>query len=289
MGAAAIMPAKRGNLHHYDPNEPVIIGLDTKDGPDHELYDERINLPLVEATVLNIMAIGVKEPIVLRKGPEGRLEVVDGRGRIRHAREANKRLKKLGEELVYVGAVFEAGDETHLQGVMISLNEHRADDNVVIKAEKCIRLLGRNGNDYKAAAAVFGVTTAAIKNWVKMASLSSKVKKAVAQGDISASAAAELHGLEREEQVAQLDKLLAGAGTKTNGKKKKASTASAKKAAGKSTGVPKRVLVKLVEDEDLSSKFEPEVAFGIKLALGLHLPGETSKLGKLLVQAGFKY
>lgn len=288
MGAAAIMPAKRGNLHQYDPNEPVIIGLDTKDGPEHELYDERIHLPLVEATVLNIMAIGVKEPIVLRKCAEGRVEVVDGRGRLRHAREANKRLKKLGEELVYVSAVFENGDDVHVQGVMIALNEHRQDDNVVLKAEKCMRLLARNGNDYKAAANHFNVTTAAVKNWVKMASLPSKVKKAVANGDISASAAAELHGLEKEEQVAQLDKLLAGATPKKNGKRK-VTTSSAKKAAGKVTGVPKRVLVKLVDDEDLSAKLEPETVFGIRLALGSHIPGETSKLGKLLVQAGYKY
>lgn len=286
--AAALMPAKRGNLHHYDPNEPKIIGLDTKDGPDHELYDERIDLPVDESMVLNIMAIGVKEPIVLRKGPEGRVEVVDGRSRLRAAREANKRLKKLGEEPLYVAGVFESGDEVHLQGVMISLNEIRRDDNTVVKATKCLRLLGRNGNDIKAAAERFGVTTAAIKNWIKIGELTPKVKAAVAKGDISASAAAELHGLEKEEQVAKLEKLLAGAKVAPNGKRKKATTASAKKAAGKATGVPKRVLVKLVEDEDLSAKLEPETVFGLKLALG-HVPPEGSKLGKILVQAGYKY
>jgi ParB family transcriptional regulator, chromosome partitioning protein len=286
--AAATLPAKRGNLHQYDPLDPdlKIIGLDTKDGPEHELYDERVFLPLDEAMVLNIMAIGVKEPITLRKRPEGRLDVVDGRGRLRAAREAQKRLRKLGEDPLYIPALFEDGDEVHVQGVMISLNEIRRDDNVVVKAEKCLRLLARNGNDIKAAALRFGVTTAAVKNWVKMASLASKVKKAVAAGEISASAAAELHGLEKEDQIAKLDKLVATA--KASGKKR-ASTASAKKAAGKSAGVPKRVLVKLVDDEELSSKIEPEVAFGIKLAIGAHVPGETTKLGKLLVQAGYKY
>lgn len=284
--AAAPMPAKRGNLHHYDPNELVIIGLDTKDGPEHELWDERIKLPVDDKVVANITTYGVKEPVIVRKGVDGRVEVVDGRGRTRASREANKLLKKSGEELLYVPVVFESGDEVHMQGVSISLNEIRRDDDTIVKAEKCMRLLARNGNDIKAAAGAFGVSTAAIKNWIKVGELTPKVKKAVAAGEISASAAAELHGLEKEEQIAKLDKLLAGA--KANGKKK-ATTSSAKKAAGKKTVVPKRVLMKLVEDEEMSAKLEPETVFGIKLALGIHLPGETSKLGKLLVQAGFKY
>jgi ParB family chromosome partitioning protein len=285
--AAAIMPVKRGNLYQFDPNEPVIVGLDTKDGPEHELWDERIRLPLEESMVLNIMAVGVKETVILRlnKGAS-RYEVVDGRGRIRHAREANKRLKKLGEELVYVPALLEQGDETHMAGLAISLNEIRRDDDTLTKAEKCMRLLQRNGGDHKAAAIVFGVSVAAIKNWAKVAELTPKVKRAVANGEISASAAAELHGLEKEAQIAKLDKLVGHA--KANGRKK-ATTASAKKETGKRTAVPKRVLLKLVGDEELSSGVPPEVIFGIKLALGSHLPGETSKLGKLLVQAGFKY
>lgn len=284
--AAATMPAKRGNLYQFDPKEPVIIGLDTKDGPEHELWDERIKLPLDESMVLNIMAIGVKETCLLRHNKAaGRYEVVDGRRRMMHAREANKRLKRAGEELVYVPCMLEAGDETHMQGVAISLNEIRKDDDTLVKAEKCMRLLQRNGNDYKAAAIRFGVSVAAIKNWAKVAELTPKVKKAVAAGEISASAAAELHGLEREAQVAKLDKLISHA--KANGRKK-ATTASAKKEAGKRTSVPKRVLLKLVQDEDLSSGVEPEVIFGIKLALGVHLPPEGSKLGKLLAKAGFK-
>jgi len=284
--AQTLMPVKRGNLLQFDPNEPFVIGVDTKDGPEHELWDERIRLPLEEPMILNIMAFGVKETITLRKGPEARYEVVDGRRRVMHAREANKRLKKQGEPLLYVPATVESGDEVHVSGVAISLNEIRRDDDTIVKAEKCIRLLARNGNDIKAAALAFGVTTAAIKNWIKVAELTPRVKKAVSAGEISASAASELHGLEKEEQIAKLDKLVNHA--KANGKKK-ASTSSAKKEAGKRIGPTKRVLLKLVGDEELSSKVEPEVIFGIKLALGEHLPGETSKLGKLLVQAGYKY
>lgn len=284
--AAALMPAKRGNLYQLDPNEPYIIGLDTEDGPEHELWDERIKLPLDESMVQNIMAIGVKEPCVIRHNKAaGRYELVDGRRRIVHAREANKRLKKAGEELVYVPCTLEAGDEIHMAGVAISLNEIRKDDDTLVKAEKCMRLLQRNGGDHKAAAIRFGVSVTAIKNWEKLSQLTPKVKKAVAAGSISASAAAELYGLEKEAQTAKLDKLVAQA--KASGRKK-ATTSSAKKETGKRIAVPKRVLLKLVQDEDLSSSVEPEVIFGIKLALGVHLPPESSKLGRLLAKAGFK-
>lgn len=286
--ATALMPAKRGNLLQFDPKEPILIGLDTKDDSTHELWDERVQDPLVESMVLSVMSLGVKEPIVVRKSMahEGKYEVVDGRGRLRHAREANKRLAKQGEPLLYVPAVLENGDETHMASVAIALNEIRKEDNTLIKAEKCMRLLQRNGNDVKAAALVFGVSVTSIKNWLKIGELTPKVKRAVASGDISASAAAELHGLEKEAQIAKLEKLTSHA--KSSGKKK-ASTSSAKKERGKTTAVPKRVLLKLISDEDLSSSLQPEVVWGIKLALGAHLPGETTKIGRLLVKAGFKY
>jgi ParB family chromosome partitioning protein len=288
MASAVLLPAKTGKLLQFDPNEPLVIGVDTKDGPEHELWDERIKSSLDESMVLNIMVFGVKTAIVLRKSmaSDGKYEVVDGRGRILHAREANKRLKKAGEPLLYVPATLENGDEVHMESLTIALNEIRREDNTLVKAEKCMRLLQRNGNDARAAAVTFGVSVAAIKNWVKVAELTPKVKRAVAAGEISASAAAELHGLEKEDQIAKLDKLTSHA--KANGKKK-ATTTSAKKESGKRATMPRRVLMRLIGDEELSSRVEPEMIHGIKLALGEHVPGETTKLGKLLAQAGYKY
>lgn len=285
--AAALMPAKRGNSYQFDPNELVIVGLDTKDGPEHELWDERIKLPLDETMVVNIMAVGVKETVLLRHNKAlNRYEVIDGRGRVRHAREANKRLKKLGDDLVYVPALLEQGDETHMAGLAISLNEIRRDDDTLTKAEKCMRLLHRNGGDHKAAAVAFGVSVAAIKTWAKLAEVAPAVKRAVVAGEISASAAAELHGLDKEAQIAKLAKLVSTA--KANGHKK-ATTAGAKRATGRRVSVPKRVLLKLVSDRELAASMPRDMVSGIKLALGTHLPGSSSKVGKLLTQAGYKY
>lgn len=279
--------ASRGNLWQFDPKDLVVIGIDTKDGPEHELWDERIKLPLDEGMIVNFMAIGVKSTVTIRKNPAtGKAEVADGRRRVLHGREANKRLKKLGEPLIKIPCALETGDESHMATVAIALNEIRVDDGTMVKAAKAIRLLNRNGDDHKAVAIAFGVSTQTIKNWIKLVELAAPVRKAVERGQISASAATALHAMEKDEQVEALEKLTKAA--KASGKKKVGGKA-AKKAAGKATTIPKRVLLKLITDEETKDKLEPEVIYGIKLAIGDHLPGENSKIGKLLTKAGYAY
>ena len=201
----------RFNAFKYDADDEnlVIIGLDTEDGPDHELYDERVNLPLDEAMLANIMALGVKEPILVRKTPgkgEKTYQVVDGRRRLIHAREAHKRLLKQGEPGVKVPVIIESGSDEHVATLAVSMNEIRKDDDVLVKAQKAERLMSRLG-DKKAVANAFGVTTVTLDNWRKLMELSAPVKKAVASGQLSAHAASKLHGMTPEEQKAELDKV----------------------------------------------------------------------------------
>lgn len=285
MGAQSFK-AKRGNLWNFDPDQVIVIGKDTEDGPEHELYDKRINLSLDESMVLNIMAFGVKQSVTVRKGPGGKPEVVDGRRRVLHAREANKRLSKAGEPTVTVPAVLERGSADYFEGIAISLNEIRLDDDIMTKAEKAVRVLQRNGSDIDQVAMIFGVSGTTIKNWIKLVELAPKVKKAVVSGEISASAASQLHGLEKEQQVAELSKL---AETAKQSGKKKATTKSARKATGKTTTIGKRVLMKLITDDELSRHLEPETVYGIKIALGEYVPDKESKIGQLLVKAGYNY
>lgn len=81
----------------------------------HPLYDERIHLPISEAMVLNIMDQGVLEPIIVWKDPETGLScVVDGRQRVRHTLEANKRLLKEGKEPLLVPAVAKRGSAVRM-------------------------------------------------------------------------------------------------------------------------------------------------------------------------------
>lgn len=201
--------AERFSGFKFDPFEIVIIGLDTDDGPEHPLWDERITYPLDESMVVSIMAIGVKEPILVVKmvikGKEVAV-VIDGRRRVMHAREANKRLKKTAEPLVKVPAKIERGSDEHLSHVSVALNEIRRQDEVLVKAAKAQRMIER-GDSIADVAIAFGVTKTAINDWLKLVELPAPVKKAVNQGVLSAHAARQLHGLERKEQLTKLEEL----------------------------------------------------------------------------------
>lgn len=97
MAKHQVFDAARLGGFRFDPDVLVIIGLDTKDGPEHELWDERALLPYSEEMVLSLMDLGCLKTITVRKGEDGRPEIVDGRGRAIAGREANRRLRKLGK------------------------------------------------------------------------------------------------------------------------------------------------------------------------------------------------
>jgi ParB family chromosome partitioning protein len=204
--AKTTFEAQRFSGFVFEPEFIVIIGHDTKDGPEHPLYDERIFLPLDEGMVLSIMAIGVREPVSVTKGFDDRPVVVDGRRRVLHAREANKRLRKQGEPLIKVRAVAESGSEEYLSHVSVALNEIRVQDGVLVKAQKAGRMLARGHSEADVAIA-FGVSTASVRAWQKLEELPAPVKKAVSDGVLSANAASKLHGLPREEALQKLEEL----------------------------------------------------------------------------------
>lgn len=76
--------------------------------------------------MLNIMDRGVLEPIIVWKDPESGLScVVDGRQRVRHTLEANKRLSNEGKEPLQVPAVTKRGSAIRMAQAMVSANEIR--------------------------------------------------------------------------------------------------------------------------------------------------------------------
>lgn len=197
------LDAKRGNLFLVPPEDLTIIGLDTADGPEHPLYDERVLLPLDEPLVRNIMCHGVIEPVIIRKNGDDVVEVIDGRQRVRAARAACKRLEAEGKEPVLVPVVRRVGRDAEHYGVMISANEIRRDDTPLAKARKAGRYLamGRTEED---AAEQFGVDIVTIKGWLRLLDLAPEVQEAVDLNKLSALAAKQFAGLPRAEQVAML-------------------------------------------------------------------------------------
>jgi ParB-like chromosome segregation protein Spo0J len=190
-------------MFRVDPNTLTIIGLDTDDGPEHQLWDERINDPLNESMIKNIMALGVIEPIIVvveGAGDSRRAVVVDGRGRTRHAREANRLLKERGEPGLVVPVVAEKGmSEKDQQLFAVSLNEIRRDDPVMVKAAKAARMKQR-GSSSQDIALAFGVDPQTVSLWLSINGLSDDVKEAINAGWLGPTAAGQLASLTPSEQ-----------------------------------------------------------------------------------------
>lgn len=166
-------------------------------------YDPRVEMPLDESLVQSIEALGIIEPVIVKR--EGELAVVvAGRQRVRAAIELNKRLAKQGTDPVRVPCLIQRGSDIDLYGCTIAENEVRRDDDPMAKAEKCARYIN-GGRTEAEAAVVFGVSTQTIRQWLKILELSAPVQKAVRRGEIATSAAVKLSALPVDEQKAALD------------------------------------------------------------------------------------
>ncbi|ENN8392446.1 ParB N-terminal domain-containing protein [Serratia marcescens] len=181
----------------------------------HPLYDERIHLPLDEAMVLNIMDQGVLEPIIVWKDPETGLScVVDGRQRVRHAIEANKRLAAAGKDLLFVPAVTKRGSAVRMAQAMISANEIRRSDTPLGRAKKMADALER-GHDEEDLSLMFGVGVQTIRATLALLDATQAVKDAVESGTVTVSQARQLANLSPEEQREKVKEVeVATVGTK---------------------------------------------------------------------------
>jgi ParB family chromosome partitioning protein len=196
------------DAYMFDPEDLVLV-TDEKS----PLYDERVELPIDEALVLNIMFApdgvpqGVLEPVNATRNPEtGAVEVIDGRQRVKAAREANKRLKQQGLEPVWVPAMLKRTNAHSAMGMMISSNEHRQNDTPIGKAKKAQRYIDL-GRDEAEVATLLGISKASVKNMLSLLDAPAAVRNAVESGKITATDAyrlAKLDPAEAKEKVAEL-------------------------------------------------------------------------------------
>jgi ParB family chromosome partitioning protein len=266
MGGQAF-DAKRSTVFNFDPDALVIIGIDTDDGPEHHLYDERIKRKgyVTAPFVDNVIEMGIIETISVTKvGNKG--VVVDGRRRVLAARKANEKLRALGEELVLVPALLKRGDEEGLMGVLISGNEHRMDDDPITRAEKAERLKSRGRNNVQIGK-YFGVSGTAIGNWLKVLDCIAVVKNAVRAGKLSMSAAIELADLEPEKQKEALEKMLESGNTSVDDARGHAGGGGGGDGGG--TRAPKKTLArKIVENERAAKVLGDGFLKGVLWAIG---------------------
>jgi ParB family chromosome partitioning protein len=180
---------------------------------DHPLYDPRVLDEPDEAMVRNIMVYGVIEPIIIRKNGD-KVEVVAGRSRVKCALEANRRLTAEGKQPSRVPAMLKRGQDADMYGVLISENECRREDDPLRKAEKAQRLINM-GKSVEEVAIAFGVKRQSVETWLQLGDVAPPVLDAVEQGEISATAAAQLSKLERTEQVEKFEEMKAEGGKVT--------------------------------------------------------------------------
>lgn len=242
------LEGKRFDGYWMDPESIVIVGLDVPASDElAHLYDPRVEDEVDQKMVANIMVYGVAEPIIVTN-IDGTPHVVDGRGRVRAARVANEKLAAEGKELLRVPVVLRRGADHELFGVMVSSNEIRRDDNIMVKATKVQRFLNM-GRTTQEVANAFGVSEVSIANWARMLELAKPVQKLVEQGKLSANAASKLHGLDAKEQTKKALELVRE--EKTTGKKataKRASQAVTGRAAAPGNKLVKKIL--RVEDRN---------------------------------------
>ena len=199
--------AKAGTIHQVDPRSLVVIGLDTEDGVEHALYDERVKYPLREALVASIVAKGVLSPVHVRID-DGKAVVVDGRQRVRAAREAAARFAAEGSPIqLRVPVIVVAAKKAAVAAFQsVALNALRQADSFAVTARKAAHLFTLTKNIGEVALA-FGISEPVAKKLVSFGeNASDALVEAVADGTISASAGvvlAEASEAEQEAAVAE--------------------------------------------------------------------------------------
>lgn len=210
-------------VKYYDAKDLIIVGLDEEDNTS-PLFDERAELPLEETMVRNIMVYGVQQPVLIRMDGDKPF-VVDGRQRVKCAREANKRQEAAGEYLTRVPCLVVTAEDNRVAGIMISTNELRQDDDVLAKAIKAGRLLDILGSREEVATA-FGRKVQTIDNWLLLLTADPEVHDAIRDGKIAAAVGIELAKKPREEQRKALAELLSDSPATHDPKNKKGSGGS---------------------------------------------------------------
>lgn len=199
--------APRGDVFFLDPEECVIAGVDTDDGPEHPCYQEhaRRHREFSQAFIDTFKEYGNIQTIAVWKSPDGRLFVNEGRRRVLAARLANKQLAAEGCELVRLKAVVTRDEPHRLKGRSIVENKHREQTNMLEDARDCQAYLDL-GRSREEAAEHFDCTTQSIGNMLRLLELAPGVLQAIEQGKISPTAALRrCHGKTVAEQMEAID------------------------------------------------------------------------------------
>lgn len=199
--------APRSEVKWYPPEDVLIVGIDTGDGPSHELFDAESNdAPVIEADVLFTMEHGIIQATLAKRDGKRLLQVA-GRGRNRQLRAANPRLVADGKLPKLLPVVIVQGDVRKMRALRHGENSHRREINPMARAREAQELL--QSMPESDAAVTLGLGISQFRNVLKLLDLAPKTAKAVTAGRLSATAASNLAELSAADQEAKLSELLA--------------------------------------------------------------------------------
>ncbi len=201
--AAAAKGSKlTGKLPTDDPENFVIPGIDTKD--KSVLPDFRNTKPLNAERMRDINERGILQPVLIR-WVDGKKEIVEGRQRIRHAREIN-RLRRIDDNPVMVKVpwcVKEGNDRASILNA-IAANAHRDGDEPHETARRIIQLSDAGYTEEELAKA-YGYTTHNVSFMLRYKKLEDKIQKAVETGELKFTAAMQWAGMSGKKQLEAFD------------------------------------------------------------------------------------
>ncbi len=201
--------APRQEVKGYDPNDVIIIGIDTDDGPSHWGYDEESNKsPLLEADVQFTYENGIIQNVLGRRDGD-KVVVVAGRGRTRQLREANKRRAADGLPPWFLPVKIVKGDARKMLVLKHGENSHRRELSPFVRAQSAYELSQQFPEDE--AARIMGLSVYQFRDVLKLLDVGPAVKKAVLSGDLKPTAAIEFSELSEADQAEQLAAVMATA------------------------------------------------------------------------------
>lgn len=176
----------RGEIFWMDCNDERLIVVTDK---NHRLYDDRVELPVSEAMVDSISdpLIGIIEPVIVRNNG-GKYEVVDGRQRVKAAREAQSRIN---ERTIRIPLIVRSSVNDSKAAIMSCItNNQRTEETAVQKGRRAISML-ETGSTPDEISKLFGVSWKTVSGWRSLAE-SPEAQSALESGLVNESKAVQV-------------------------------------------------------------------------------------------------
>lgn len=238
-----IKGTKKGSFFWFEPDDPRLIVITDK---SHRLYDSRVELPIDASMVKSIADpnIGILEPILVRKVGDN-YEVVDGRQRVRAARQA----KQLNTSLkIRIPAIPRTAKDAEAARNSTIANVQRTEDSPYIKGENAARMIEMGYTDIEVSD-FYGVSFLTVKGWIGFSETASdELKWALDSGVVTYTKARSISSMNHEKQAEALEK----------------ATAAPKPRRGPPNG-PRRRKIKIVATEREESGFDVQVESKCKM------------------------